>query len=229
VTHDIPVGSLKHDRAIRFGRELTRAMKARDVGARTVTDAIHCGRSTVRSWREGRILPRIETARHLAEALDWPRLADLGVELRTKRCPIDDRLFTDDSGSDNRIYCSDPCKRVAAQSVIGVPTRQRAGIAERRLRVHRDAVAAYCAGCEPSGRCVTPECELRPVSPLQLYETWIDIEAVRSRRRNRWEGTSEADAARQTAVWARYTPEERQARIDKAAEASRRGRGLVPA
>jgi hypothetical protein len=229
MTYEIPVGSLKHDRAIRFGRELSRAMKARDVGARTITDAIHCGRSTVRSWREGRILPRIETARTLAEALDWPRLAGLGTELRTKRCPVDGRPFTDDSGSDNRVYCSPECRRVAAQLVKDVPTIKRAGNAERRLRVHRDAVAAYCAGCEPSGRCVTPECELRPISPLQLYETRIDVEPVQSRRRNRWEGTADADSARQTGVWARYTPEERQARIDRAAEASRIARGLVTA
>lgn len=229
MTFEIPVGSLKHDRAIRFGRELVRAMKARDVGSRTLADGAGCGRSAIRAWQEGRMLPRIEMARRLAAALDWPRLASLGVDLRTKRCPIDDRPFTDDSGSDNRVYCGPSCQRVAEKRRIGSTVDKRAANAERRLTIHRQAVETYCGGCEPEGRCVTPDCALRPVSPLPLFDSRIAVEPVRSRSRNRWEGTSEADATRQAGVWARYTPEDRQARIDRAAEASKRARGLVPA
>ncbi len=39
---------------------------------------------------------------------------------------------------------------------------------ERRLNVVQAAVAGFCGGCEPSGVCRAPECELRPVSPLPL-------------------------------------------------------------
>ena len=225
----IPEHSTKRDRAIRFGRELTRAMRARDVGSRAVAEAVGSGRNSVRHWRDGRMLPRLDTARKLAEALDWPRLAALADELRRKACPIDGLTFVDDSGSDNRLYCSPACQRVAEKQRVGSTVDKRAAIAERRLLAHQRAVADYCAGCEPSGRCVTADCPLRPVSPLPLFDSRLDIEPVRSRRRNRWEGTGADDSARQTAVWARYTPEERQARIDKAAEASKRARGLVPA
>lgn len=229
MTFTIPEHSSKRPRAQRFGRELERAMKARDVGTRTVADAIGSGRTAVMYWRTGRMLPRLETTRKLAEALDWPRLATLGAELRRKICPIDEVAFVDDSGSDNRLYCSPLCQRVAEKRRMGSTIDKRAANAERALTAHRQAVAAYCGACEPSGRCVTAECELRPISPLPLFESRLDIEPVRSRRRNRWEGSHEADSARQAGVWARYTPEERAARIAKAAHASKVGRGLVPA
>ena len=57
-----------------------------------------------------------------------------------------------------------------AKRRIGSTIDKRAALAERRLTVHQRSVAAYCAGCEPEGRCVTPDCPLRPVSPLPLYE-----------------------------------------------------------
>jgi hypothetical protein len=226
VSYLIPEHSTKRDRAIRFGRELERAMRTRDVGARVVAEAVGSGRNSIRHWRDGRMLPRLDTARRLAEALDWPRLASLADELRRKACPIDGVTFVDDSGSDNRVYCAPDCQRVAEKRRIGSTIDKRAAVAERRLHAHTAAVAAYCAGCEPSGRCVTAECPLRPVSPLPLFASRIDIEPVRSKRRNRWEGSHDADSARQSAVWDSYTPEERQARIDRAAEASRRARGL---
>lgn len=229
MTFPIPSSSPKAARAERFARELNRAMKARDVGARPVVEAIGTGRSAIRLWRSGRGLPRLETCGRLAAALDWPRLEALGRELRTKACEVDGLPFVDDTGSDNRRFCSPSCQRVAEKKRLGSTVDKRAAVAERRLLAHQAAVAAYCAGCEPSGRCVTADCALRPVSPLPLFERRLDVDPAASRRRNRWENHREADSARQTGVWARYSPEERAARIARAAEASKVARGLVPA
>jgi len=89
-------------------------------------------------------------------------------------------------------------------------------------------VAAFCAGCEPEGRCVTADCALRPVSPLPLLEHRREIVPVRPSPHNGYRASGQ-QAAIVAAVWARYTPEERAARIVCAAEASRLARGLVPA
>jgi DNA-binding XRE family transcriptional regulator len=229
VSFTIPEHSTKRARAERFGRELKRAMKTRDVGTRTVAEAVGGSRTSVMYWRTGRMLPRLETARKLAAALDWPRIETLALELRRKLCQVDQVAFVDDSGSDNRVFCSASCQRVAEKLRMGSTVDKRAAVAERRLSAQQQAVAAYCDGCEPSGRCVTADCALRPVSPLPLVDARIDIEPVRSRRRNRWEGSHEADSERQRRTWAGYTPEERQARIERAAAASKVARGLVPA
>jgi hypothetical protein len=228
VSYTIPVTSTKRDRAVRFGRELERAMQTRGVGARPVAEAVDCGRTAVMYWRTGRILPRLESARKLAEALDWPRLVDLAVELRRKRCEVDDVPFVDETGSDNRRFCSMSCQRVSEKLRTGSTTTHRAANAERKLLVHQRAVAAYCAGCEPAGRCVTAECALRPVSPLPLFESRLDIAPARPKPHNGYREIG-ADSARMSRVWASYTPEERAARIAKTAQASKVGRGLVPA
>lgn len=229
VTYEIPAGSLKSDRAILFGRELARAMKARDVGARTIMESVGIGRNTIRAYRDGRNLPRIAMAERLAAALDWPRLGALGRELRTKVCPVDGRSFVDESGSDNRVYCTPSCQRVAEKQRIGSTVTKRAAVAERHLLAHRRAVAAYCQGCEPEGRCVTPACALRPVSPLPLHlERLAEPERVQPKPHNGYRDT-ESDRRRQVGVWERYTPDERQARIERAAQASKVARGLVPA
>lgn len=224
-------GSTKRDRAIRFGRELDRAMKARDVGRRTVAQALGSSQTSIMYWRTGRMLPRLETARRLAAALDWPRIESLAIELRQKRCHVDDVAFVDDSGSDNRVYCSPECQRVAEKLRMGSTVDRRAANAERRLTVHQRAVAAYCAGCEPEGRCVTPDCALRPVSPLPLFASRIAIEPVQSQRNGWLHGEHRAAAASvaQKDIWSSYTPEQRAARIAKTAHASKVGRGLVPA
>jgi DNA-binding XRE family transcriptional regulator len=231
VTHLIGPTSTKTDRAIRFGRELERAMKKRDVGRRPVAAAIGASDTSVMYWRTGRILPRIVTAQKLAEALEWPRLASLAIELRKKRCIVDDVEFVDDSGSDNRVYCSVSCQKVKGKRDVGIDRRTRAAIAEGRLKLHQDAVIAFCAACEPGGRCYAAECELRPVSPLPLFEDREPVNPVQSRGNGWIEAETRRAAAEraQTGIWARYSPEERQARIDRAAEASKRARGLVPA
>jgi len=231
VSHTIGEHSTKRDRAIRFGRELDKAMKARDVGRRPLAQALRSSQTSIMYWRTGRMLPRLETARKLAAALDWPRIESLALELRQKRCQVDEVLFVDDSGSDNRVYCSPECQRVSEKLRMGSSIDKRAANAERRLTVHQRAIAAYCAGCEPEGRCVTPECALRPVSPLPLFAGRIEIAPVQSRQ-NGWlhsENRAAAASSAQKDIWARYTPEERQARIEKTAHASKVGRGLLPA
>jgi DNA-binding XRE family transcriptional regulator len=231
VSHLIPVVSTKSDRAIRFGRELERAMKAREVGRRAVAQAVHASDTSVMYWRTGRILPRIVTAEKLAEALEWPRLAALAAELRRKTCLVCGTEFVDDSGSDNRRYCTLSCRSVRGKSLVGTDRRTRAAMAERRLLAHQRAVAAYCAGCEPSGRCMTPGCALRPVSPLPLFlEERPLIAAVKPSPHNGHREPGQQSAILK-GVWALYSPEARAARIATAAAGSRRARGLeeVPA
>ena len=225
MSHLIPPGSTKTDRAIRFGAELERAMKARGVGRRAVAVAVHASDTSVMYWRTGRMLPRSATAEKLAEALAWPRLAALAAELRRKRCLVCGVEFVDDSGSNNRFYCSLSCRSVRGKAMVGTDRRQRAAMAERRLTAHQRAVAAYCAGCEPSGRCTTPECELRLVSPVPLFEERPIVASVQPSPHN-----GHRDPGQQSAilvgVWSRYSPEERAVRIARAAAASRRARGL---
>lgn len=217
MSHPILLNQGKRDRAVLFGRELDKAMKRRGVGSIPIRDVGGPSRNTIRSYRAGRNLPRIATARRLADALDWPRLAELALELRTKACPVDRRSFMDESGSDNRIYCSPECQRVAEKKRLGYDRAPTVAKLERRLAMHQEAVAGFCHDCEPNGVCVTVDCALRPVSPLPLGERRAEhVDRAAATPHNGYRDPG-ADSARMTRVWDRYTPQERQARIDHAA------------
>lgn len=166
----IPEHTTKRRRAVRFGNELDRAMRGREVSSRKLAPALGMSRTSVMYWRTGRILPRVDTARRLAEYLDWPRLITLSRELRKKTCPVDGIEFVDDSGSDNRIYCRPACQELVGKRNAGRPVRVLAVRFERALERHRAAVEAFCRGCEPEGRCRDAECALRPISLLPLAD-----------------------------------------------------------
>lgn len=110
------------------------------------------------------------------------------------------------------------------------------------LSTTREAVAAMCHGCVIDDICRTPDCPLRPVSPLDLSTD--DREADTARPATpRWEqpGQREAHSAmmrrrhadgvmgdargRSTAMWASMTPEQRAERGRRISE----GRRKVPA
>lgn len=231
MTHLIPLSSTKKIRAQRFGRALEHAMHMRDVGTRPLAEGLQASRTTIMYWRTGRILPRLDKAQEIAAALDWPALVTLMVELRTKQCQVDGVAFVDDTGSDNRVYCSSSCQRVGRKRLAGRDVRASAIRAERALTRHRGAVEAFCRACEPGGWCQAPECELRPVSPLPLVAERVDITPVVTSRGTGWTSPDRALKAsvRQTRTWAAMDPADRAARVERAAEASRRARGLVPA
>jgi hypothetical protein len=80
-----------------------------------------------------------------------------------------------------------------------------------RLDAAMAAAAAFCRSCEPEGYCQTPDCPLRPVSPLPLAVEPIEVElAVKAP--GAW-GTSENRENQVAAIRAanarRWTPEER--------------------
>lgn len=150
-----------------FGQQLRVAMAFRGLKRQTLARLTGVSRTSIALYLQGNNMPRLETSERLAEALDWPGLAELMARSRTYRCLVCPRVFVND-GMGPRRYCSDSCRDVAQKLRVGTPTRQRADRAERALHLHAGAVAAFCASCEPAGLCRTPECELRAVSPLPL-------------------------------------------------------------
>lgn len=152
---------------IRFGVLLTETMAARGVGKKGLTRQLGVSGGLLWQWSNGNNLPRMETALRLAEALGEPRLADIVREARTASCEVCGASIINEGGGPVR-FCTEACRVVRNVARSGTPTRQRAVVAERRLALYQDAVAAYCAGCEPEGLCRDAECALRPVSPLRL-------------------------------------------------------------
>lgn len=83
---------------------------------------------------------------------------------------------------------------------------------ERQIETANAAVAAFCASCEPEGKCKEPACELRPVSPLPLVTEERDVATVQ-KPSGAWapEHREGQLAALRAAAEKRWTPEERAA------------------
>lgn len=109
------------------------------------------------------------------------------------------------------------------------------------LSGYRDAVADMCNGCVLDAICRTPDCALRPVSPLRLSTDDREADTARPAL-PRWEQPGQREAhsehmrqrhaagvmgdprARTTAAWASLTPEQRAERGRRISE----GRRKVP-
>lgn len=165
----LAVGSDRIPAARRFGGELRRALAARDVSQRRFAADAGINRGRMANWIAGTSLPSLETAEAIADRLMWPKLADLARAGRERVCDACARPFVVETPSPQR-YCSIECRRF--QNGKRVPGRRdlTRSVLERKVSRYSAAVAAMCAGCEPSGICRTAECpiQLAGLSPLPL-------------------------------------------------------------
>lgn len=189
MTYTIPADSPKAVKAAAFGRELVKACRARGVPLKELERATGVGHTSLDNYRRGLILPKVEVAKALAHALDWPQLASMIVAARTFACARAgcERTFRNDTGAPRR-YCSEMCRRIA-QNLRDAEHRRRSGgqtgdrrtldaalrqlrsglaIADERSLLLEGAIDAMCRGCEPDGVCRLADCPLRPFSPLPL-------------------------------------------------------------
>lgn len=237
--------------AARFGAELRKAMTERGIGTKTLAPQCHVAPSGIAGYRLGVNLPTVEVATRLAQALEWPVLADLARNGRQSECRACGRKIVTEGGRP-RLYCSSECQWVATKKAAG---RRSPGVALvesvetelQRVRdwggtvkrsalttavdtFHRDsakgrrvwdlsekkwldrqaAIDAMCADCEPEGLCRTPDCPLRPYSPLPLSKKHLAVDTAQPAEgvhgpthRPKWlAAVREANARR-------WTPEER--------------------
>lgn len=283
MTVPLQAGSPRRIAASKFGAELRRAMKAREVGSKSLAPQAGCAPSAIAAWLAGNNLPRLETAVRLAESLRWPKLVPLARAGRNDNCGRCGAEFTNNGGTLTK-FCSRECRdidvalrepppgRALAEVVrdelarvhgtTGAVARKplaaalahynrsdskrqaRVDRSARRLTVVQASVGAFCRGCEPSGICRTPECELRPVSPLPLgvsdkvgdiahrpegphgpthRAAWLA--ATRAGNARRWDrpGERERQGEATRTRYAALTPVQREARGRRISVARRRG------
>jgi len=154
-----------------FADLLSRTMKARGVGRKVVAASLHMrSHSIIAAWRSGNTLPSLESATRLADCLGEPKLAELVRKARTHLCerPGCGNSYLYEGGGPSR-FCSPSCGKLEAKRQrFGPPAKVRATEAEAAAAMSREAVDAFCRGCEPEGYCRTATCALRLVSPLPL-------------------------------------------------------------
>jgi hypothetical protein len=159
--------------ARQFGQELVIAQEKRKISTRHLASVTGIGRTLLVQYRLGNSCPRVAQASVLAETLDWDRLRRIAERARTAVCgrPTCGRTFVNEGT--RKTYCTERC-RTLHEKGRGDP-RTRAFNAERDLTDAKACVDAMCRSCEPEGTCRTPQCALRPISPLPLIRTTRDV------------------------------------------------------
>lgn len=178
MSFEYPPGSVKREAAETFGAEVDLAIRRRGVSVAFIAERIDVSRAVVREWRQGRFVPRPDTARRLGELLEWPALTELVLEARRGNCQTCGAEFINETSGPRR-YCDNKnCRPVRLKSRRGVPVALRADAAERTVNslvdgmlVYFQSVAKMCGTCEPEGVCRMASCPLRSVSPLPLRAT----------------------------------------------------------
>lgn len=114
MTVPLSPGSSRFAAARRFGEELDRAMRTRNVGAKRLGPATGTAISAIGNWRAGLNLPRYDTALRMAAALEWPVLADIVRAARSGRCERCSAEFVNEGGAPKR-FCSTACRHIDEQ------------------------------------------------------------------------------------------------------------------
>jgi DNA-binding XRE family transcriptional regulator len=154
--------------ARRFGAELRVALAARGMTQRGFARTNDVGRSRLANWVTGSSVPSVETAERIADALMWPKLADLARAAYRINCGGCGQEFTALTNGPAR-YCSEACRRYHTK-LAGASRDLSRAVLERQAARYATAIAAMCAACEPSGLCRTADCPLQVagVSPLAV-------------------------------------------------------------
>lgn len=180
MTVPLSAGSPRLALARAFGEELDRAMRTRGIGAKTLGPQTGQAVSAIGNWRAGLNLPRYDSALRLAEALSWPKLAEIAKRARQGTCPRCGRTFVNEGGGAKR-FCSQACRDVDEQL-------RRPSHGSELARAVGEATDARLAGA--------PERETLPAI-LDALRTWRASDA---RRVQRVDQQSRALASHQASV-----------------------------
>lgn len=155
--------------AVILGRELERAMTARNMTGVDVAKAAGISPTTVSDIRRGFHVAQHSTMVRMATVLDWEKLAYLSGTTRQAVCEKCDATFVRNgkNAARNR-FCSKQC----AHSAYRTNKREyRARFYKMQLQMAREAIAAFCKRCEPVDfQCHDAKCELREFSPFPLIQ-----------------------------------------------------------
>lgn len=157
--------------AQRWGTALRAALAARDMRYTELARLIGLSGATVHNWSRDRSLPTPANAYRVAEELDAPELAELVDRLRTRKCPIDGRTFTDYGRNRHKTFCSQRCWNVDRYRKDRDSTVTQGHLAIRRLRLYMATVDQWCRDCPLGGlACQMPLCSIQVagLSPLPV-------------------------------------------------------------
>lgn len=159
-------------RARLLGAKIQKLLTDKHMAITEFARRIESNYSVVNKWVTGSSLPRLEMADAIADALGDPKLTHYIQRAWTTKCAVCKLEFIRTEFRNQRMYCSPQCKRVARKiSNYSGGSKPKRSPLEAEALLARIAVTAFCNACTGNeGVCRVSDCELRPVSPLPLFD-----------------------------------------------------------
>lgn len=143
---------------VRVSAAIRQALVRRGMKRVDLARAIGVSPTMAGYWLQGRYLPTLNRAAHMADVLDAPLILLTARTASVGSCRVCTRPFA--RNASRRAYCSVRCR-----------LDYHKGVRAAARPASEQAIEAFCHGCEPEGICRTEECPLRAFSPL-LFVAW---------------------------------------------------------
>lgn len=152
-----------------FASSLLAALERSNTNISELSSAIGIKYSRMHHWVSARSLPSIHVVQLISDYLGDDEIMRSAILVNTYRCANCNNDFLHESAKGTPHLCGSNCRLESRRlkDKTGSSSVQSTKFSAENL--YQKAVARFCNGCEPSGMCVTPECALRPVSPLPLF------------------------------------------------------------
>ena len=152
-----------------FAAELKKALDRNNLTISQLAREVGIKYDRVHHWVSGRSMPSIHVVQQICDALGDEEIMIAAVRVNTRICSNCSKEYVQESSQGRSFLCGADCRQQSNR------LKEKTGKSSIQLTqyVAQDeyklAVDEYCKGCEPAGICVTPQCALRPISPLPLF------------------------------------------------------------
>lgn len=157
--------------SIRIGKEIKKGLE--DVGwtQQELANKLGVHHSAISNYVHGKSVPLPEVASLLSETLFNPKISELVIKSRMRKCVICEKEFVDNgNGGKPARTCGPSCRKVRRERERMGYTPRSGVVTNHRWEVVAEQVKKYCFECNPDGVCRDAGCHLRGISPLPLYD-----------------------------------------------------------
>lgn len=152
-----------------FAEELKKMLDRNGTTLAALAKDVDVKYSRLHHWATARSMPSIHIVQQICDFLGDEEIMKAALLANTRKCSNCGKDYIQESSQGKSFLCSSECRsqnRRLRDKTGKSAVKSTEYIAEN---IYEKAIDAYCNGCQPAGICLTPECELRPVSPLPLF------------------------------------------------------------
>lgn len=152
-----------------FAEEFKKMLDRNNTTAAIISRQLGIKYSRLHHWLTARSMPSIHIVQTICDHYGDEEIMKAALLANTRKCSNCSKDYVQESSQGKSFLCSAECRNQSRRLLDKTGKSSVKSVQYIAENLYEKAVDAYCNGCQPAGICLTPECELRPVSPLPLF------------------------------------------------------------